>query len=154
MKKKHSLIFITIMLIISILIFIYSIHTYFSIEFDARDNFWPFSRYYLAIYKSEIIFLFLSFSELLVSIFTKNITNQKNGRYLVIFSNYATKIIIAIALISSLSSMYTLLNTNDFMAYLPISFLIIPTSFILLIFNSIILVREVIWKINQEKFIS
>lgn len=154
MKKKQSIFFITALLIISIVIFTFSIHTYFSIEFDARDNYWPFSRYYLTIYKSEILFLFLSFLGLLLSIFTKNITNQKYGRFLVIFSNYTLKTIIALALISALSSMHTLLNTNNFNSFLPISFLIIPTSFILLATNFIILVREIISKFRKSELVS
>lgn len=150
MKKSRSLLLAGVLQVFAVGLLVYSLYTYFSVEFDARDNMWPFARYYLAMYKHELLFMFMSFITLVISIFLKNILQQEGGRALIIAEGYLIKVIIVVALISSLSAMHTVQYTNDFMAYLPISGFTILGCFALVILNTFVLIREIAFKMKRQ----
>lgn len=150
MKNKQSLYLLFLLQVIAIFMLIYSLYTYASIGFDAADNYWPFSRYFLTMINYEIRFMVLSFTGLLLSIFIKNITSQSNGRLLMVFTNYLIKIVIGLALLSALSGMHTILSTNNFNAFLPTPFLIIISSLLLTMLVFVVIVREVYTKLKNK----
>lgn len=152
MKRKHSIYLLLILFGLSIVINKLAYHTYFSLAFDARDNYWPFARYYLTIYPDEIKFMLLTVLALFIGIFTKNITMQTNGRNLMIVANYLIKFILGLALIHSLSSMHVITYLNDFKALLPVAALIIPTTISLCALIFIVIIREIFTKIKSINY--
>lgn len=153
MKKKHSLVLLSLLQAISIILFIFYNGVFFSIGFDAADNYWTFARYYFAIYPYEIVFMCISLIALILSVFLKNILNQEKGRTIMVLINYNIKLILGLCLLSSLSGMHTVLNLNDFRAYLPISFLISVSTIILIMIVGAALIRELITKYKMSNSI-
>ena len=96
MKKRKNIFLLLALVLISIILFRLASYTYFNVEFDARDNYWPFARYYLIVYKFEILFMLLSVFSLFLSNFIKNIMLEKNTRLLVITIGYILKFNIVI----------------------------------------------------------
>ena len=150
MKKRKNLLLIIILFILSALIIKLYTRSYFSIGFDALDNNWTFARYFFMIYPYQIILMFIAFIGLLISIFIKNTLIQSNGRLLMTVVNYNFKIIIALLLLDSLSSIHTLLRINDFRAYLNISYLIFISASILTIIISGVFYRELLINFKRK----
>ncbi len=99
-------------------------------------------RFYMTLYKMEmVLLLFIGFA-LLLSIFIKNILRQIKGRNLGVILNYFIKVQLILVLIGGISAMHTVSSTNSFEAYIPISILTIPVSLLLAIFVSFVFIRE------------
>lgn len=151
MKKNLNLYLLLLLQAITIGITFYATFIYFGIAFDAGDNNWTFTRYYLTIYNHEIKFLLLCLLAMVVTIFTKNIIHQIYGRYLLIIINYCIKSIITVTLVSILSSIYTVLNLNTFAAHLPIGIINILLSFVLVFLVFYVLLKECVNVIQFRK---
>lgn len=151
MKQKHSIFLLSLLSIIQIPMFLYFAPLFFSSGFEAADNMWPFSRYYLNIYQSEMVFMVLSLIALTLTIFLKNILIQKKGRYLMIMSNYGFKVVLALSFINQLSAMHILSSVNSFTAHMPMPMFIILVILFNLLLTLIILLREFIAKSKIKK---
>lgn len=143
MRKRNLCLVIFTQILILINVW-YAFKIYFGLGFDAGDNLWPFSRYYLISYPYEIKYMLLTLLILLLFLFLKNNLTQKHGRVLITLGGYLIKLMLVISLISAMSSMHVLYYNADFNALLSISIFIIPISLILSMLGFIILVREAI----------
>ena len=144
MRKRINILLLLMVQVLMLVNTWYAINLYFGLGFDAADNLWPFSRYYVNSYPHEIKYMILTVLILLVFHILKNNLNQKKGRVLIIMGGYLLKLILVLSLISAMSSIHILNYTNDLNAHLSISFFNIPVSMVLSIVVLIILIREII----------
>lgn len=142
MKKYLNVGLLLVLEILSIVILLLTFNINFSEVFMASDYGWDFSRYYFETAQSIKILLVIATLALLISIILKNLLHQNKGRYLMIISNYALKIFIALVLIDTYSAMFTTMNLNVFAAHMSVGFFSILIALVLVFYILVVFVRE------------
>ncbi|CAM3610410.1 hypothetical protein ERUR111494_02910 [Erysipelothrix urinaevulpis] len=142
MKKNKNIILLSFQQVLFVTLLICAYHIYFSVPFDALDNGWSYSRYFLNVNVYEKGLIVMMFALWISAIFLKNSTRQKNGRFKIMILLYGIKLVALLASVNLLIGMFQLFENTS--SIIDIGLLMIPIIIVLCVFNIILLVKELV----------
>ena len=144
--SKKSIIQLLLLEILSVLLFVFSYKVYFLDTFDALDNYWLYTRYFIFIYPRYFLYISLVLFTLFLSIILKNNLKQKQGRSLMILIIYLIRGVFVCSVLQLISELHVFISIQNFDAVIPFWALIILLNLVLMIVVFFVLIKEVLFQ--------
>lgn len=144
--SKKSIIQLLLLEILAVLLFVFSFKVYFLAIFDALDNYWLYTRYFIFIYPRYFLYICLVLFTLLLSIILKNNLKQKQGRSLMIFITYLIRGVFVCSVLQLISELHVFTSVQNFDAVIPFWPIITLLDLVLMVVVFFVLIKEVLFK--------